>query len=152
MRLALTDLFRAKWSNQIHDEWIRGVLRNRNDISLAQLNRTKELMNANIRDCLVEDYQDLIPAIRSGASYIITYNLKDFPAAELAKYDLSPQHPDEFVLNQIDLNAAKVCEAVRNQRQALRNPPCSQDQLLDIYLRSGLVFSVAELRKWKHAF
>ena len=167
MRLALTDLFRAKWTNQIHDEWIRGVLRNRNDLSLAQLNRTKDLMNANIRDCLVEDYQDLIPsihlpdaddrhvvaaAIRSGASYIITYNLKDFPLEELAKYDLSPQHPDEFVLNQIDLNAAKVCEAVRNQRQALHNPPCTQDQLLDIYLRSGLVSSVAELKKWKHAF
>src|SRR5438105_4346319 len=26
MRLALTDLFRARWTNDIHDEWIRNVL------------------------------------------------------------------------------------------------------------------------------
>ncbi|MFM7479481.1 MAG: PIN domain-containing protein, partial [Microcystis aeruginosa] len=25
MRLALTDLFRAKWTDEIHDEWIRNL-------------------------------------------------------------------------------------------------------------------------------
>lgn len=167
MHLAMTDLFRAKWTNQIHEEWIRGILRNRGDLSREQLYRTRDLMNAHVRDCLVDDYQGLIPsiqlpdeddrhvvaaAIRSGASYIITYNLKDFPIGELSKYDLSPQHPDEFVLNQIDLNAAKVCEAVRSQRNALRNPPYSQEELLDTYLKSELVSTVAALKKWKHAF
>jgi hypothetical protein len=29
MRLALTDLYRARWSDEIHDEWITAVLRNR---------------------------------------------------------------------------------------------------------------------------
>ena len=40
MRLALTDLFRARWSEQIHDEWINAVLRNRPDLSRQQLERT----------------------------------------------------------------------------------------------------------------
>lgn len=35
MRLALTDLYRARWSNQIHDEWINALLRNRSDLSRA---------------------------------------------------------------------------------------------------------------------
>jgi hypothetical protein len=31
MELALTDLFRARWSEEIHKEWIRNVLKNRPD-------------------------------------------------------------------------------------------------------------------------
>jgi hypothetical protein len=33
MHLALTDLFRAKWTDAIHDEWIRGVLERRPDLT-----------------------------------------------------------------------------------------------------------------------
>ena len=40
MRLALTDLYRARWSDQIHEEWITAVLRNRPDLSRQQLERT----------------------------------------------------------------------------------------------------------------
>lgn len=61
MHLALTDLFRARWTDQIHDEWIRNLLENRPDLNFAQLTRTKELMNSHVRDCLVKDYERLIP-------------------------------------------------------------------------------------------
>jgi len=37
MHLALTDLFRAKWTDQIHDEWIRNVLEQRPDLRREQL-------------------------------------------------------------------------------------------------------------------
>ena len=37
MHLALTDLFRARWSNEIHEEWIRSILANRPDITREQL-------------------------------------------------------------------------------------------------------------------
>jgi hypothetical protein len=32
MHLALTDLFRARWTNAIHEEWMRNVLANRPDL------------------------------------------------------------------------------------------------------------------------
>lgn len=63
MQLALTDLFRAKWTNMIHDEWIRNVLKNRPDLTQKQLERTRDLMNAHVRDSVVEDYEFLIPTI-----------------------------------------------------------------------------------------
>jgi hypothetical protein len=53
MHLAITDLYRAKWTDAIHDEWIRNVLANRPDLKPEQLQRTRELMNAHVRDCLV---------------------------------------------------------------------------------------------------
>ena len=63
MQLALTDLFRAKWTNRIHDEWIRNLLQNRPDLKSEQLEKTRRLMNAATRDCLVEGYEDLIESL-----------------------------------------------------------------------------------------
>ncbi len=57
MRLALTDLYRARWSDQIHEEWMTAVLRNRSDLSRAQLESTRSLMNSHVRDALVDGYQ-----------------------------------------------------------------------------------------------
>lgn len=33
MRLALTDLFRARWTDDIHEEWMRSLLANRPDLT-----------------------------------------------------------------------------------------------------------------------
>ena len=62
MQLALSDLFRARWTNAIHEEWSRNVLKNRPDLTLEQLTRTQELMNSYVRDCLITNYEYLIPS------------------------------------------------------------------------------------------
>jgi len=108
MHLALTDLIRAKWTEAIHEEWIRSVLANRPDLTREKLERTRQLMNAHVRDCLVADYEDLIPlltlpdaddrhvlaaAIRSNADVIVTFNLGDFPPEALTKWGIEAQHP-----------------------------------------------------------
>jgi hypothetical protein len=115
MELAAAGLFRARWTNQIHDEWIRNVLKNRPDLTGEQLERTRSNMNRAVMGCLVEGYQYLIDAvtlpdagdqhvlaaaIHCSADAIITMNLKHFPVAELAKYHIEPQHPDEFLHHQ----------------------------------------------------
>ena len=45
MYLALTGLFRAKWSNAVHEEWISNLLRNRPDLTRQKLERTRQLMD-----------------------------------------------------------------------------------------------------------
>jgi hypothetical protein len=37
MHLAMTGLFRAKWSAEVHEEWTGNLLINRPDLSLVQL-------------------------------------------------------------------------------------------------------------------
>lgn len=49
MHLALSDLYRARWSDMIHDEWTRNVLISRPDLTQEQGNRTRQLMNAHVR-------------------------------------------------------------------------------------------------------
>ena len=160
VRLALTGLFRAKWSARIHEEWIRSVLKNRPDLTEEQLRRTCDLMNRAVPDCLVTGHEGLIEqlqlpdaddrhvlaaAIRSQAGVIVTFNLKDFPSDALAPYNVEAQHPDEFISHQFDLSPAAVAAAVRDQRLALKNPPRSARELLDILLSTGLATSVASL-------
>ena len=63
MYLALTDLFRARWTDRIHDEWMNGVLKDRLDLTRDKLFRVRDLMNAHVRDALVTDFDDLIPSL-----------------------------------------------------------------------------------------
>jgi hypothetical protein len=63
MHLALSDLFRARWSNMIHDEWIRNVHANRPDLSRDRLDRTRDRMNHSVRDCVVSDFEYMISSI-----------------------------------------------------------------------------------------
>ena len=63
VRLGGTGLFRARWTNEIHAEWIRNVLENRSDLSRERLERTQDLMNEHIFDSLITDYEDLIPSL-----------------------------------------------------------------------------------------
>jgi hypothetical protein len=65
MHLTLAGLFKAKWTNEIHEEWIRNLLKQRPDLGRAQLERTRDLMNAYALDCLVEGYQNLIPQVNT---------------------------------------------------------------------------------------
>ncbi len=64
MYLALTGLFRAKWTDEIHEEWMRGVLEKYPDRTRAEVERIRDLMNAHVRDCLVTNYADLIPSLQ----------------------------------------------------------------------------------------
>ncbi len=52
------------WTDQIHEEWIRNVLKNRQDLAREQLKRTKGLMNSKVRDRLVADYEWLISSLQ----------------------------------------------------------------------------------------
>jgi predicted nucleic acid-binding protein len=161
MHLALTDLFRAKWTDAIHDEWIRSVLKDRPDLTREQLERTRALMNLHVRDCLVTNYEDLIPsltlpdpddrhvlaaAIRGRADVIVTFNLSDFPPDALARSGIEAQHPDDFVVHLLDLAPGSVCAAVKRQRESLRNPPKSAEELLATFESQGLPQTVARLR------
>ena len=150
MHLALSDLVRAKWTNAIHEEWIRSVLKDRPDLRAEQLERTRALMNAHVRDCLVSKYEDLIPtlalrdpddrhvlaaAIRAGADVIVTYNVTDFPPSAVAKYEIEAQHPDEFIMKLSGFAPEVVCLAVKRQRENLKKPPLSVDELLQAFER-----------------
>ena len=64
LHLALTDLFRARWTDRIHEEWIGAVLNQRQDLTRAQRDRIRHLMNMAVPDCLVYSYEELVDALQ----------------------------------------------------------------------------------------
>lgn len=165
MHLAMTGLYQAKWTNEIHDEWIRNVLANRSDLKRSQLERTRELMNNHILDCLVEGYEYVIPslelpdpddchvlaaAIHASASIILTYNLRDFPAKSINIYNIDAQHPDKFLTHLIDLGPDIVCNAIKRLRTTLKNPPTSINRYLAILEKQSLPNTVKKLESFSN--
>lgn len=162
MHLALADLYHAKWTNEIHEEWIRGVLRTRKDLPREFLERTRDKMNQHVRDALVLNYEKFIStlpilpdrndahvfaaAIKSKSNIILTYNLKDFPTNVLKNYDMIAQHPDSFLMDLLEKNHEVVCIAVNRHYLSLKNPPKSVEAYLETLKKHNLKGFVKKLR------
>ena len=164
MRLTVRGLFRAKWSDAVHEEWMRSVMLDYPDITRSQLERTRDLMNRHAEDSLVTGFEQLIPglslpdsgdrhvlaaAIRTNADVIVTRNLQDFPDACLHPYGIEPQHPDTFIMDLFDLAPGAVVSAVREHRESLKNPPKTVDAFLGVLERQGLTQTALALRDYK---
>jgi predicted nucleic acid-binding protein len=151
LSLAANGLYRPAWSALIHDEWMRNLITNQGGGASIQAYaaRTRQRMDAIFPDAIVDGFQALIAgltlpdakdrhvlatAIHAGAAVIVTYNLRDFPASELAKFGIEAWHPDEFVefLLKVELDAA--LDAIREHRARLRQPAKSQSEYIDMLM------------------
>ena len=159
MRLAVK-LYQPKWTDAIHEEWIRNVLKDRRAVTLAQLTRTRELMDRHGGTCLVTGYESLIPtlslpdpndrhvlaaAIRAQASVIVTFNLSDFPAEVLTTFKTRAAHPDDFAVSLYLSDPEHFVHLVSLHRQALVNPPKKVDEYLATLAQCGLRKTAASL-------
>jgi predicted nucleic acid-binding protein len=160
VRLAMTDLVQGKWTDEIHDEWIRNLSKNEG-IPIEQLTRTRSLMDRAVLDCLVTDYADRIPklqlpdpddrhvlaaAIECEASVIVTKNLDDFPQIYLNQFGIDATHPDEFVQVLLDDEPDVVLQAMREQRAAYRDPALSAEEFVAALERCELEEAAKVLR------
>ncbi len=161
VRLAITGLFQAKWTNEILDECFDHLSENRPGLKDALL-RTRQLMNDAVPDAMVTEYEPLVAgvhlpdakdrhvlaaAIRCGAQVIVTSNLRHFPEGDLSPYDIEAQDPDTFVLHLLSLNAGLVVRTVVEQAAQLRSPPHSPYELVEALEKRGLTKAGRRLRE-----
>jgi predicted nucleic acid-binding protein len=153
IRVARTGVVRAHWSEQILEECFRAVLRERPELEPEKLARTRELMDRALPDARVTGHEQLIDsfvlddpddrhvlaaAIRIGAQAIVTFNLKDFPNRVLEPLGIEAKHPDDFLIEALDLAPGAIAGAVNEQAATLRSPPRSVAELLETLQRQGL--------------
>lgn len=161
VRLAITGCVRARWSERILDETFLAIRTKRADLDPVALARTRRLLATAVRDASVEGYEPrmaglelpdpddrhvLAAALHGGATVIVTFNLADFPAATLSTHGIEARHPDDFVLDILDISAAPVLTVLHQQASALRSPPRSVEDVVTRLERSGLVRSMARIR------
>ena len=162
MRLAMANLFQARWTDEIHDEWTRNVAANRPDVSPSSLDRCRRLMDEHVPDSLVTGYEPLIPtltlpdpddrhvlaaAIHGGAGLVVTFNLSDFPASVLGEHQIEAVHPDEFMVRLWDEASEAVLEVARRQREALKRPPKTAAEYLATLEQCRLFEIASRLRE-----
>ncbi len=115
--LAEVELYRPKWTIDIHQEWIQARFEQYN-IPTAVSQQRRAMMDQEFPHALVDGYEELIDgldlpdandrhvlaaAIRCGANAIVTTNVQDFPANILDNFNIVAVHQDDFVLDQLGL-------------------------------------------------
>jgi predicted nucleic acid-binding protein len=160
LSLAVTDLFRARWSDRIQDEWMRSAIRSNPELAEA-LPRTRCLMETAVPDANVAGYEALesclaLPdhndrhvlaaAIVGRADVIVTTNLRHFPSSCLAPFCIEAQHPDDFIAHVLTLAPAIVLAAIKDMRARLLAPAFAPEAFLELLARQGLPQTVGILR------
>ena len=162
LEIANSELVAAKWTDDIHDEWIRNLLINRPELK-EKLSHTKALMDKAVPDALVKGYHSLIDglvmpdkddrhvlaaAIKCNAQIIVTFNLKDFPADLLSGFGIEAMHPDEFIEHQLGLSQGVVISCAKRVRARLKNPVITSDQYLEVLAAQRLPVTADILREF----
>ena len=152
LSMASAGLYHARWTSQINDEWTRNLVANKPEIA-PRIALLLELVNQAVPDCLVENYASLIDslvlpdpddrhvlaaAITGHADAIVTINLKDFPEKVLAQHGIEAQHPDDFLMNQLELRPFEALEIIKRVRARMRNPARSAADLIEMLEKNGL--------------
>jgi hypothetical protein len=160
LTLAAHEFFSPKWSPRIRAEWTRNLLarmKERSTESDAQkrVERIVAAMDAAFPDAesdteLVEpeilepvsskDRHVVVTAIATHADAIVTFNVTDFAAAHLKEHlEIEVIHPDDFVMDLVDLNEKRAVAAFRELRARKKNPPWETSELIQRLRVAGLV-------------
>nr|WP_246336654.1 PIN domain-containing protein [Flexivirga oryzae] len=121
--------------------------------------RRVSAMRVAFPDAAVTDYEDLVhamtcdpkdrhvlaAAVRGQAEVLVTFNTTDFPGPSLEPHALTVVHPDDFLLDQLDLHPARVGAALAGQVLDANRPPLTR--LLGILARSNVPRFAAEARR-----
>lgn len=162
IRVAQRGLVQARWTERILDEVFDNITAHRPDLDVTNPARTRQLMNNSIRDVLVDGYERLIEAvslpdgddrhvvaaaIRAHAQMIVTTNLRDFPSEELGKWNVEAKHPDDFLVDQFQLDAIALQVIVQQIADDATRPYLTFGDVLNGLERCGITQGTALLRR-----
>jgi len=154
-------LFLPQWSADILREWRGSVKRRFPDLSDAALDANLAAMTTAFPEAEITGYEDLIgcldltdpedrhvlaAALVGKCSGIVTANVRHFPPEISAQYQIEIVHPDDFIINIIDLDEGRALAACRQHRAAMARSSPSQEEFLARYEVAGLIQAHARLK------
>lgn len=162
LRLAELGLYQPLWSKDILCE-LSTNLEVTAQVGAPAVKRLLSEMRGAFPEAQVDGYEDLIEsmachpkdrhvlaaAVRSKAGAIITFNLSDFPDTAIKPYEIEVIHPDDFLLDLLDLAPDLVIEELERQAQSNRRRPATLRELLDALSTIRITKFVEEVRGWE---
>lgn len=164
IQCAFDGLVQARWSDDIHAEWIRNLAANAPSTDITRLEATRDRMKAVLPDADVRGYEALIPdlsmpdpddrhvlaaAIAAKASVIVTWNLKDFPAEAIEPHGIACQSPDDFLMGLHASFPTALIDIIARARHNLRKTTPSAEEFVAAIERQKLTAFAAVLRRSK---
>lgn len=161
LRLAERGFFRPLWSERILQEAKFAILTVHPNLDEERVDARIAAMCSAFDDALVlgweqtcagldlpdpDDRHVLAAAIKGGAQSLVTFNLKDFPIECLRTTDVEVVHPDEFLLDQLDLFPGLALQVLYEQAADLSNPPSDLAGVLNRLARCGVPRFADEVR------
>lgn len=147
-------LLRPVWSKDVLIEWRRSVQRRHADMDDAKCDRLQAAFTSHFPDAEVSDYDAFINAITlpdpddrhvlaaaivGKCNGIITSNLRHFPTETVSKFGIEVIHPDQFIVNVIDLDENKAIGACKRHREAMGISKPTAEQYLERFEICGLI-------------
>lgn len=153
LRLADAELFRPLWSESVLRETLEAAITVHADLQAEAIISRMDAMRASFEDACVMGWEGLVPgislpdpddrhvvaaALKGRADVIVTFNAKDFPVDELQAFGIEVQHPDNFLLNQLDLDSNLAIAVLLDQAAATRRPAITPKALVERLARCGV--------------
>lgn len=141
---AFGGLFRARWTDEIVDEWTRNLVAKKPKVSDSVRSQVAA-MKQNFEGCWVTGYEPLIEtltlpdtndrhvlaaAIKCSAQHIVTENLNDFPPSELERYDIEAISADDFLTHTFQLFTFEAMRILRDLRVSYDNPAYTSSEFI----------------------
>ena len=63
VQAAVDRLIEARWTDEIHDEWVRNLAADTPTIPIERLQTTRRLMNDALPGATISGYEDLVPTV-----------------------------------------------------------------------------------------
>lgn len=164
IQASVDGLYDARWTNEIHDEWMRNLIANVPAIPLQRLQATRRLMELALPEALVagfhhhvdsvelpdpNDRHVVAAAIEANASHILTWNLRDFPVKAIEKHGLVRATPDTFLADLYDQAPDLVVGSLANSRRNLSKSGVSAQDFLVLLKGQRLTRLEKRLRRHK---
>lgn len=150
LEMADRGLFRPLWSADVMQELRRNLQRAVEDATLVE--KRIGTMEEYFPDAMVTGYEDLVAnmtnepkdrhvlaaAVRGGAEVLVTFNVKDFPSDAVTPFDVEVVHPDDFLLDQLDLHHGATIRSIYQLVDNYQSPAMTIEDLLLALTRAGV--------------
>lgn len=150
LSLAERGCFAPFWSEAVLDAMERAVTSR--GVRPELVHRRRVLMERTFPEALVvghehlaetmtnhpDDRHVLAACVVSPANTLVTFNLMDFPPSSLAPYEIEAIHPDDFVLDLLDLHPIWSAQAIESMLRKNRRPPHDRAALAGVLTRAGV--------------
>lgn len=155
LRLAETGAYRPVWSTDVLAEVEQALPQLSDSMTADKAHHRVTAMQTAFPDAEVRGYESLIPsmtnaprdrhvmaaAVRAGAALIVTANLADFPTTACGPYGIESVHPDDFLLDQLELYPEQTMQCVQELVSARKRPAETMDQFLGQLTKTAPRFS-----------